>query len=430
MQPPAHPPMNMPQTESDRVILVGASVRSAAESAKRAGKRVIGIDLFGDTDTLAACDQHLCFRSVTQRTSATAIAINRLRDVPVLVVGGLGQKLSLPAILRRRAIGPMSGGRTAVSIDSLERITKAACVRFPRTQVWTESGDGHVGHWPEPPSARQRWLVKQSRSTAGFGVTWADSRQPTSPPLPPISAHLPPRSPHVRQLWIAGRSIGVTYLADGSRALLLGACRSRFTRRGKCPFIYSGSVGPIRLVGRVVEQLRHLGDVCVDVLGLRGIFNVDLVIDRCNRLWVLEINPRWSASSEVLEPAWSQQLGPLFRWHLGLLQRTIAFDSSSCDRLLREAHQPFQVWKRIVFARRPGSFDRHWLDQTLRQGLRRTERQTEVPVRIADVPKHGTPIARSEPILTLLHQFPNDLPPRLHSLRRLIEVVEHSVRPL
>ena len=422
MQPPARPLINVPPSESDEVILVGASVRSAAESARRAGKRVIGIDLFGDTDTLAACDQHLCLRSIWQENSASAADIGRLPDVPVLVVGGLAQKFPLPPTLRRRAIGLTGDGLTdVVSIDSLERIARSACIRFPRTLAPPRSGGVHLGDWPELPSARHQWLTKQFRSTAGLGVTWADSLQLGSLPLHPSS-------PHFRQLWIAGRSMGASYLADGRRAHVLGACRSLFTRRGKHPFIYSGSVGPINLIDPIDDQLRHLGNACVDILGLRGIFNVDLVMDRGNRLWLLEINPRWSGSSEVIEAARSHQLGPLFRWHLGLLQGTITSDSASFDGLSNEEHQPYQVWKRVVFARGQGVFDRHWLDRALPQGPQRADRRSGLTLRMADIPKHGTPISCGEPVLTLLVQFSNHLPPRSRHLRRLLDLAERSVR--
>ena len=59
MQPPATiSGESEAETVRSPLILVGASVRAAAQSAQTAGFSVIGIDLFGDTDTLRACDRY------------------------------------------------------------------------------------------------------------------------------------------------------------------------------------------------------------------------------------------------------------------------------------------------------------------------------------------------------------------------------------
>ena len=53
-----------------RLILHGASVRAAAQSAQAAGFAVFGIDLFGDTDALAACQKFKLLSTTAPATDA------------------------------------------------------------------------------------------------------------------------------------------------------------------------------------------------------------------------------------------------------------------------------------------------------------------------------------------------------------------------
>ena len=68
-----------------QIVLLGASIRPAAQSARRAGLSVTGIDLFGDTDTVAACDRYLAIDA--ERNSDEIF--RACRGIPVIQVGGL-----------------------------------------------------------------------------------------------------------------------------------------------------------------------------------------------------------------------------------------------------------------------------------------------------------------------------------------------------
>ena len=48
---------------------------------------------------------------------------------------------------------------------------------------------------------------------------------------------------------------------------------------------------------------RILVDSIVGRTGMIGLFGIDLLVDRCESLVLLEINPRWTASTELVERA-------------------------------------------------------------------------------------------------------------------------------
>src|SRR6056297_1787758 len=87
MQPPreAHGEVAVSEARDQRVLLLGGSVRTAAESASRGGFTVFAADRFGDTDTVAACARHL---PLGTRDDLVA-ALDRLPSMPTVIVGGL-----------------------------------------------------------------------------------------------------------------------------------------------------------------------------------------------------------------------------------------------------------------------------------------------------------------------------------------------------
>ncbi|MDA9859004.1 hypothetical protein N9D23_12860, partial [Rubripirellula sp.] len=74
------------------LVLIGASVRAAAQSARRGGYRVIGIDLFGDTDTRELCDEFYLLSPEIQQMTRPELGdrvLAAIRGLPILPVGGL-----------------------------------------------------------------------------------------------------------------------------------------------------------------------------------------------------------------------------------------------------------------------------------------------------------------------------------------------------
>jgi predicted ATP-grasp superfamily ATP-dependent carboligase len=104
------------------------------------------------------------------------------------------------------------------------------------------------------------------------------------------------------QEFIDGIPLAAVYLGTGDGAQLLGLTRQlvgvSYLHAG--PFRYCGSVGPVEPVAGLCSVLRRVGDVLAARCGLRGLFGVDGVL-RDNDFFPVEVNPRYTASVEVLE---------------------------------------------------------------------------------------------------------------------------------
>lgn len=68
-------------------------------------------------------------------------------------------------------------------------------------------------------------------------------------------------------------------------------------------FVYRGSLAPWPVASTVLSRLSDVGAVLVEAFGLIGLFGVDLVL-RGEAPWVVEVNPRYTASVEALELAY------------------------------------------------------------------------------------------------------------------------------
>jgi predicted ATP-grasp superfamily ATP-dependent carboligase len=137
-------------------------------------------------------------------------------------------------------------------------------------------------------NAGEGWLVKPRRGHAGIrpwrGETIDDS--------------------HYLQEKIEGESVAAVFLAGQKNSELMGVTQQLVGEAWlHAPgYHYCGSLGPLEVSARVHESLIRLGEVLRVDLGLRGLFGVDCIL-RDQALWVLEINPRYTASVEILEYA-------------------------------------------------------------------------------------------------------------------------------
>ena len=281
------------------LIILGASARAAAFSALRAGLQPWCADLFADVDLRAHCAAVRLGGAYPDGFSellATAPA------APWLYTGGLENHPRLVARLAqlRTLWGNDAAALTAVRDPLIvQHLLCAAGLAAPRCvrQHRAALGTG-------------RWLLKPLRGAGGVGIRFHTGEE---------SDALLSRS--YLQEYLEGESRSALYVAGARETRLLGMTRQLIgaTWLHAAPFQYCGSVGPLALDVRERAALGRLGEVLATGCGLRGLFGVDGVW-RDGTFWPVEVNPRYSASIEVLEYATGLTA---LAWHRS------AFDSSA-----------------------------------------------------------------------------------------------------
>jgi hypothetical protein len=103
---------------------------------------------------------------------------------------------------------------------------------------------------------------------------------------------------------IEGTLASVSFVADGRRAVFLGLAQGLAgdPAFGASGYRYCGSLHPFRAEARLLERLDDVAQATTKAFGLVGANGIDFVV-RDGEAFVLEVNPRPSASMELLERA-------------------------------------------------------------------------------------------------------------------------------
>jgi uncharacterized protein len=330
------------------VLVVAVSARMLAELAVADGHVVTALDRFGDADLRAIA---------SAATAANSDALVRLaeRVGSDAVVYGAGLE-NRPDLVARLAVGRELLGTPARLLAAvrdpwaLDAAVRDAGAGVPETRAPADA--------PRAPG-EGLWLRKPRAGGGGRGVRrWAGGRL---------------RHTEVVQRHATGLSCSAVAIADGRDAAVLGVTE-QLHRNG---YRWTGNVSPPRLpAAEGTELAGRLEAVCRAVagrFGVRGAFGVDAIWDG-RRVWVLEVNPRPTASLELFGPG-------TFDAHIRGA-RGVSVPTSSEPAANRCAKV-----KLVLFADRD---------------LRAPDPAWWPPGLVRDIPHRGDPIARGAPLCTLV----------------------------
>jgi predicted ATP-grasp superfamily ATP-dependent carboligase len=352
---------------SANLLLIGASCRAAAFSALRAELIPWCVDLFADLDLRQRC-------AVTRLTGRypEGFASFLKSDSPGawMYAGGLE---NYPHLVKRWAQHrPLWGnGEAALSCTrDLSHVTD-----FLRSLNMPIPALVLAG---KQSPASGRWLLKPRRSAGGAGICFWTPGQ---------------RAPQDRdsylQEYIEGESLGLLFLGGEGTSRLLGMTRQLVGESWlhAAPFHYCGSIGPLDV--RMVRHpsLQELGHSLASECGLEGLFGIDGIL-RDGTFWPVEINPRYTASVEVLEDAMGTAM---LGWHADVFTHGRLPPLPQFDIPVKRI-----IGKAILFARDDLHFpaDGPWMAE-----LRSSKPVQELPA-FADIPAAGERIESGKPILT------------------------------
>jgi predicted ATP-grasp superfamily ATP-dependent carboligase len=266
---------------AEPLLIIGASSRAAAQSARRAGFFVAAADLFADVDLAEICP-------ATRMADYPREFGDVLRQQPAcgwLYTGGLE---NYPDLIDQWAkLCPLLGNGGEVLRRVRDPAQIAACLQNARLPCPAVETDGQ--RFPHVPTDGS-WLRKPRKSAAGDGISlWTGG---------PNNA-----ATHYLQKRIFGESISAVFVASDGRAQLLGITRQLLeATNNQLATRYAGTIGPIELPLAFRRQFVEIGNALTQHFGLTGIFGVDAIVNDAG-VWPLEVNPRYPASAEVLERA-------------------------------------------------------------------------------------------------------------------------------
>jgi predicted ATP-grasp superfamily ATP-dependent carboligase len=343
----------------------------------------------------------------------------------VTVVDAFGD-VDLRAVAEVISIRHQSGARFALLAAEAAEKVPAGMVAYtsnfenhPRAVARLGQERRLLGNPPDV-LARVRNPIEVMRALRRNGLATPESRATASTGVPGLWLLKPRRSGggHNIRLWRGGRPVprnsylqkrvfgipgSIAFVADGCRAVPLGLSRQLVgdVRLGARGFRYCGSLvasDPVSLFPRCEELLQRasiLATVLAREFRLVGLNGIDFIASK-GVPYPIEVNPRYSASMELVERGAGSSL---FEIH-----------AQACRGTLPAPPRPFEgvYGKAIVFARRDVTLGETsgWIGDTW----------------FADVPSAGERIQRDHPICTVFAHAANPKACRQLLLRRAATV--------
>jgi len=353
-----------------RVLILGVSTRAAAESAARAGFEVTALDAYADLD------QHPSVRALSLprdfgTTFSPEALVNAAREQPGDALVYLSSLENHPKAVDALTMGRALWGNRS---DVLRRVRdpKALVAAFATRGIRAPRAID-ANQAASLPLDGKRWMLKPRLSGGGHGVrVWS-----TGETVPPG---------HYLQEFVEGTSGSVIFVAAGSRGVVLGITRQLVGDEvfGAAGFRYCGNI--LLETKGVVPDAVALIDTVAAEFSLTGVGSIDVIASE-HGLQPVEVNPRWSASMELVERA------------RGISMFAVHADACVKGKLPEfDVSAPFEHGathgKAIVFARHDVvvTGTRAWLENP----------------DVRDVPHEGDRIAAGQPICTVLATGSND----------------------
>lgn len=344
------------------LLIIGASARAAAQSARRAGFTPHAIDLFGDEDLRAVADQVEVIPFADYPQELPAIA-QKFPPMPWMYVGGLeGHLPTLDCLTAQRPLLGVDGFvlRKMRNQETLRTISEPSGLTLPDTRRSLSSSD-------EP----SKFLLKSMNSSGGLRVSSG------------TAASFPLADDEYLQEFVPGESLSAAFVADGKESRLLGLTQQLIGKDygAPKPFQYTGNIGPLQAEPALSAKVQQLGSDLVKAFELRGLYGVDIKVTA-----MLEVNPRYTSGMEVLERS-------------GVVANMVALHVIACLGRLpdeREIHRSpaTMTGKLIIYAPAAGQLPSDW------------PAGVECPpgVTWADIPPANQHFAAGDPVVTALCQ--------------------------
>jgi predicted ATP-grasp superfamily ATP-dependent carboligase len=377
------------------LAIVGASARAAAASAVRAGFQPLAADLFADLDLRAIA-------TATRISPYPDGLIDWLRAVEPPAWMYTGALENHPELVDQMGwIAPLWGN----SADVLARVRspwelagalRGAGLLFPETRP---SPDG----LPLDGS----WLAKTYRGASGSGVRAWSGKQGAE------SGEYDESFQICYQKRVPGIPCAAVFVAAEGGATLLAITRQLVGEPwlGARGFQYAGSIGPLVVDEAARKAVAQTGNVLAEHFELTGLFGVDFVRDD-ERMWTLEVNPRYTASVEIIERATGSD--------------AIGVHAAACSGLPIRSPQseiaPLRMvcGKAILYAKRDVIISSEFATMAVSEAARQPW-----PT-LADISPAGTPVEAGRPVLTVFADGSSDHEVE-QQLRERVAALEHRL---
>ncbi len=259
-----------------RIIIVGASARAAAFSASRSGYTPYWIDRFGDEDLQEKFEGQTV--EPAHYPDGIVGLLEQAPDAPVMYTGAMENHLQVLERISEQFILLGNSQEVCAKVREPARLAEVFQqhnIPSPEMQPCMQTNDGD-------------WLLKPIHSAGGVGIERFIGQC--------VDKH------HYLQAFMPGEHYSAVFVGGRDDCHLLGVTQQLIglpeCHAGR--FSYCGSIGPLTLSEPEQQQWLHIGSTIYHEFNVRGLFGIDAV-KQDEKVYPIEINPRYTASVEVIE---------------------------------------------------------------------------------------------------------------------------------
>ena len=268
--------------DNKAVVIIAASGRALAASARRGGYLPLVVDWFGDADTLALSAAHAGLahglaRGMTAGGLDAAMSAVTRGYQPLGVVCGTGFE-DRPELLEHLAQHWRIFGCSAETVrrvkdpEAFATLCRDCAVPHPEISLTR-------------PLDTTGWLAKRKGGAGGSHVVAAAARDAAN---------------FYYQRHAPGQSVSALFLANGKRALVLGFSSQWASPAPHQPHRYGGAIRPALLADKTSDLLEDIVQKIARAIPLIGLCSADFLVDG-DDFRLLEVNPRPGATLDIFE---------------------------------------------------------------------------------------------------------------------------------
>jgi predicted ATP-grasp superfamily ATP-dependent carboligase len=259
-----------------QLIIAAISARGYAMAAHAFGYQVITLDAFADFDTRGFAEQCLQVKLTKEGVDEKDFK-NKFEQIILevdcqFIYGSLfDAKPTLLAWVAERVNVVGNSPQTlqfSRSFDFFEMLDRLG-IRHPEVRL-------------DAPNATKAWLVKSLNANGG--------------------KHVKPAEVGIKgdyfQQKVDGEPVSLLFLANGESARAVGFNQQLLAPTADMPYRFAGAIGDTVLPIAAQQELVDAAERLTVTLGLRGLNSLDAILEGDN-LWVLELNPRLSATFQL-----------------------------------------------------------------------------------------------------------------------------------
>jgi predicted ATP-grasp superfamily ATP-dependent carboligase len=300
------------------VGVIGFNARPIACSAKKAGAKVFVSDYWGDEDLSSCCNDWVAILTPTpgerQRQPIdiplyeglveNLLYITKEHELDYVLIGS-GFDDHVDALIPLHREGILVGCspnqmRSARDYTSLAKLVTSLGIHTPQ-RILAETPNEAIEISRELTFP---FLVRPTHSGGGRGIRLIRT------PHDIVRAFKEPEDdqyePRILQDYIRGIDISCSILVAENQAITLsvqGQLIGMPTAGRNCDFAYCGNYYPSGLSKDMTLKIAEVSELIGIELKLSGSVGLDFVIDESKNIWLMEVNPRFQGTLELIEAA-------------------------------------------------------------------------------------------------------------------------------